>query len=338
MAKTKLLLAFGAHGNLKSAGERGFFRDTIVPFLDEHVVREKKKAALIYETVLEIPMRYDTTQPEPFRTISALDTLKEKRESILKGLDTLLAHASGKIAALFSNSFDKGITPYAFATESWELAFLGSLELWGFAQDAIRLNGAMPDSIRFFLEPQNSEVVYLGENQKFLIRLLQQGKLRDLELMTEYMGLGIREMLLRDSGVVALADKLAAENPDGAIIIPRGVAHAPIEHFFDKDRYDVTTHVSGMGIVPFSSNALVKAYRGALDERELRLYAKLEMELLKYFESLGFDVVNGPDERMLKFIRQGESAVEAFSRITRDARAYVIMNNPETARELGIEK
>ena len=50
MEKTKVLLAFGMHGTNKRSPKK-FFRDSVVSFLEEEVVKGGNRADIIHEYV-----------------------------------------------------------------------------------------------------------------------------------------------------------------------------------------------------------------------------------------------------------------------------------------------
>jgi len=334
VAKTKLLLAFGAHGSSKIKGDGKFFRNAITPFLEEHVAKGRGKAALIHEGMMFGIIENEIignglaaeAKPEPKRTMDILDWMRKERKRLLARVEMVVS--------------EFGYSSSCSTRKSEEAERSGSMSWGHFGHEkyAVRLNRKEPGAVRFFMEPQNAEAIYLEAYGHMLdLRLRQVGK--DIKLATECMKVFIKTIKLRDKGVKDLADRLVSENPGIAIIIPRGRAHAPMEAMFERSRYDVSLRIGSPSALPFENDAMIRSYRSPLSRRELRLYAKLEQEIYIYGKSIGFDLeADKPDKHFLKIARQNnESPIKVLERVYLQARAYVIAKNPEIARELGIK-
>ena len=317
MKKTKLLLAFGAHGDLKIEGDSKFFRKAVIPFLEEHVERGKRKAAIICEGTMPEEIPRDKAGPEPVRTVAALYWLMRDREGFLERATEWVAERDKKANSFFMDVADKGLLESG--TQGWP-----NSDFWGFEEYAMGLNRKEPGTVRFLMEPPNIEAIYMDAFRKTISRLLRLTG-ENLEFVAESMRYSMRSAMLCDKEVLGLTDQLAQEDPDIAIIIPRSRSHMAMEAFFSRDRYDVFVRTGSLGEWSFESDALVRFYAGDLGERELMLYAKLEQELLSYTKSFRLDIV-----------QQDRFPLEVLERVYLEARAYAIAKNQEAAQELGI--
>jgi len=324
--RTKLLLAFGTHGNAELEGDKRFFRNAIIPFLDEHVKNGKGKAAVIYEGFQPTRIEEDGSRPEKERVKDNLAFLRRKKKTVMDYLGLISAGFEETASAILRNIANKGTPPGSYIPKDMEQEITSMLysSFLGFEEYAMALNRLEPGTVSFFSEPQNAQAIYAETYGKLLHRSLSLEP-KNPGIATKCMALDIEHMMLRDREVKILADRLAAEDPDIAIIIPRSRNHMAMEALFERDRYDISLLMGSLGEWSFESDAMVGFYAGELSERELMLYAKLEQELLSYTKSFRLDVV-----------QQDRFPLEVLDRVYLEARAYAIAKNQEAAAELGI--
>ena len=339
MKKTKLLLAFGTHGNAELEGDKRFFRNAIIPFLDEHVKKGKGKAAVIYEGFQPTRIEEDGSKPEKERVKDNLAFLRRKRKTVMEYLGLISAGFEETASAILRNIANKGIPPGSYIPKDKEQEITGMLysSFLGFEEYAMALNRLEPGTISFFCEPQNAQAIYAETYGKLLHRSLSLEP-KNSRIAAKCMVFALEHMMIRDREVKNLAERLAKESPEIAIVIPRGRAHAPMEMLFKQDRYDISLHIGSPDILTFENDAMIRAYGGKLSRRELSLFAKLEEEINAYIRMMGFDLDSDkPDGRLLEYAKlAGRSPIQALEKLIFDARAYAIANNPQAAAELGI--
>ena len=341
MKRTTLLLAFGTHGNAELEGDKRFFRNAIIPFLDEHVKKGKGKAAVIYEGFQPTRIEEDESRPEKERVKDNLAFLRRKKKTVMDYLGLMSAGFEETASAILRNIANKGTPPGSYIPKDMEQEITSMLysSFLGFEEYAMALNRLEPGTVSFFSEPQNAQAIYAETYGKLLQRSLSLEP-KNSGIAAKCMALDIEHMMLRDREVKNLAERLAKESPDIAIIIPRGRAHAPMEMLFDKNKYGISLHIGSPDILTFENDAMIRAYGGRLSRRELRLFAKLEEEISAYARMMGFDLDSDkPDNRLLEFAKQtNRSLIQALEKLFLDARAYAIAKNPEIAKELGIRE
>jgi len=334
-------LAFGTHGNAELEGDKRFFRNAIIPFLDEHVKKGKGKAAVIYEGFQPTRIEEDESKPEKERVKDNLAFLRRKKKTVMEYLGLISAGFEETASAILRNIANKGTPPGSYIPKDMEQEIIGMLysSFLGFEEYAMALNRLEPGTVSFFSEPQNAQAIYAETYGKLLHRSLGLEP-KNPGIATKCMALAIEHMMLRDREVKDLAGRLAKESPEIAIIIPRGRAHAPMEMMFKQDRYDISLHIGSPDILTFENDAMIRAYGGKLSRRELSLFAKLEEGISAYARMMGFDLDSDkPDNRLLEFAKQtGRSLIQALEKLIFDARAYAIAKNPEIAKELGIRE
>lgn len=288
--KTKVLLVFAPHGRVerkwfrfKRVGcDSDFFRSKITLFLEEHVVRGKKRAVLIHENSLG----YDN-----FKFFRIEEYLAD-RVRLLKNLQIVLTEINTELEDEFRRTVWKGVSGYP---KYWD---------WGFEDFVLRINKQEHGRIRILYEPQTAEAYLLSfeEKQSFL-RLRSSPDL--LQAYVDCLKMIGLHTLLRDRTMISLVDKLSAEDPDQVIIIPRGLMHHPMVALFDKDRYDLTYEV------PQLSSEYVERFQ--LDEAYSAKHAKLfykvatgelpEEALKEHAESLLSFVQSSPLLRFLELLQ-----------------------------------
>lgn len=224
--KTKVLLAFGRHGsdlNRSSERDKRFFRRSIVPFLQEHVIGGKRPVTIIYDTVITPSMG------KPYvRSLLSGKLTSQKRRIAMRELSRMLAEFSPNGAPI------ELVNAYLIETENF-----------GFEKFISRMD---PDSlarIRAVMEPQIARAIYLSllsrRHIKRAEKMDSQGKLDQLILeVMKHIQFSAKSIVLRDRAVLQLVEYEAAEDPKRVFVIARGLAHHGMSLLFDETRFDIT--------------------------------------------------------------------------------------------------
>jgi len=325
MSKTRVLLAFGSHGIQESRvpGDQRFFRKAVIPFIED-TVKNGKPIALIYETVLGLDNRIKTPVLDKISKGSGERWLSEIKERVL----TEERHINECLDTVFVSG-----NPELYTRASAKcLAGGGILEGivdWGFEDFILELNSAGHSNITALIEPQSSEVslgIWRREELNRRIESLIQGPENELlNAITDYIKFETEFQLSRDKGIKFLVDGLIKEKDVAAVCIPRGGQHRGMASLFNHDGYDVTVHDSG---VPsdFIYEAVNRSYRERIPEEELVLYARLQMEFLRY---KGKDFLLA----LVETFMQNESPEFTFHEVKRE----IIQKNPEIAQKLRLQ-
>jgi hypothetical protein len=340
MTRTKALLAFGAHGSQFTPGERKFFRNAVVPFI-EGIAKEGGKAALIYEGVLPGNITSLPLGPQLSEIKNALDFLQKNRNDIVAKIKDSISCAETTIRCTLEKTVDKGFFLSDFEPQSQERIQLNGIfpVEWGFEDDVKKINQDRPGTVRFLHEPQDAEALYLGMIYDLLERIIStRGNDDALQFMVQYVRSGLEQMLLRDRAVVSLAEKLANEDLERSIVIPRGYFHESMVILFNSDLFDVTCMKgTTCNIRNFEWYAVEGFYQGSLREEELEKYAILELASTRFV----MDELNLPDGTNAAWeTRQAlaPTSLETARTLSNKARTHALTLHPNIAKELGIKE
>jgi len=327
MTKTKVLLAFGSHRGTYDTfpvrGNRRFFRQAVVPFIEENVEKEGARAAIIHDCVCHNWLRppLDDIKVEIIKKNLKHEEIDSARiEGVIKEYERqipILEEQSRKLLGLM-NEETRGMTA------------------WGFETAVRRINRRNPNQIIHFIEPQEIASVSLDleEDVQRTISMLTDDYETAIDCIVKFIKALAMETIYRDKGVVALADKLMTEDPEMVIIIPRGWAHKGMATLFDRKKYDITIAEEQNKNVPFAIEAALRYYNLDFDERNLRRYAILEHDANEFLEKKGlwFFLTHAS---VLVSRRLFRYTIDGF---IKKARKYAISKNPEVAEELGLSE
>lgn len=254
--KTPVLFAFGHHPWGALHGDTRFFRRSVVPFA-KNQLNQGRRVAIIAEMTTYLS-RYDK------------DYYSHKLEQ--KGLNpeqAMRAWAAVQEIVMQHNILRTDPVIH---------------KPWGFEKAVVKLNqnGA---GIELTVEPNLISTVYLLHvpallNPPDIKQLRHKSYSEQLDEMVTYLRAWIAAHVSRDRNVAQKANDLASEDPDRAIIIPRGYGHRGMVCLFDETRYSITIKERSFPM-DFIYDAMALSYTKELNQSELEQFAKLQLNFLR---------------------------------------------------------
>ncbi len=302
------MLAFGEHPGqshgVRFDADRKFFGAAILPFLDEQVIRRRKRAVVIHE----FNVGYN---------LEGLRKGDEEHEGIIRALlRQTEENANGKLAA----TLDAGIPPGP--DQGWFD--------WGYAERIAEINRNIPGAIRNIVEPLRPSTVWLMWEQSMLHETLgAPGSFPEaVEMEAEAIRGSISICLERSRRVVSLIKEMRAADPRLAFVVPRGFAHRGMAGDFDYSEFEMTVSYGLRGAPLFSSEAIVESFGRALGDDELRRYAMLSLHFEDYIRNVGLPMFR---KNGAKLTREGIWAMRVDAR----RHAFEALDSKEPLRRIG---
>ena len=261
-SRTPLALAFGDHparcNGVYYGADKPFFRNAVVPFLDEQVVRGGRRAIIIHE----------------FNIFFDLNNLDPKNASHIRHVEGIMKEAEKNANAHFRQTLDAG-RPLRENAGWFD---------WGYLDYIAEINGRTPNMITNIVEPQRGSTLWLmngygsqytpvGDADSFANRVAAEA---------ESIRGSIRICLERSRRVSALVKEIRRKYPDAAIVVPRGYAHKGMAVDFDQSEFQLTVSERLKGVPLFSSEAIAASFSGALGDAEIARYARLSIYYSEY--------------------------------------------------------
>lgn len=339
MTKRPVHFAFGYHGDTytKRGMDHNFFRGAVVPFVEDQL-SNSKKVAIIYESVIHIPLCVRRPIHTRINERGQLDghALQAFQRSLKQMEESTNRHLS---AVIKTGSRDVYLKATANDRE------LNSVVNWGFEFDLLDMVSSNPGSILAFLEPQNHDTMIsswkldpIYEKLEHLHSLPWESR---MDLVQSFIESLSQFIIRRDKAVKSLVERLFEEGI-GAVVIPRGASHQGMLHLFDPATYEISVDKTGIppGFVGsvdktglpygFAGQALTRSYQRKLSEDEIRLFAELEIEyrdLLSQLPSkIGLILQQYPSDYRPQLV----ASLPEF------AKTEVIRQNQQTAKKLGL--
>jgi hypothetical protein len=297
VGRTPLLLAFGEHpaecGGIRYGADKRFFKSAIVPFLEEHVEKRGVKAAIILEFNMGFDLQgYDRLNPAHAKAVHDLvaQTGKGMEDAVSPGLDA-----------------GNGIGANAYWFD------------WGFLDKVIAINSGIPGRVHSIVEPLMSDIVWNMWDQTLVSYAMRKaGTFEErVEIEKEVIKYSARTCIQRSRRVAELAKRMRAEEPQGAVIIPRGYAHSGMAAFFSQEEFDITCVSHMRGGPRFSSDIIIEAFNRDVGEDEWRRHAALSLRFSSYA------LANG--ERFLReACKDGSYNEDALRMLSVEARRHAL--------------
>jgi hypothetical protein len=262
VGRTPLLLAFGEHpaecGGIRYGADKRFFKSAVVPFLEEHVERRGVKAAIIFEFNMGFDLQgYDRLNPAHAKAVHDLvaQTGKDMGDAVSPSLD-----AGAEI----------GANAYWFD--------------WGFLDKVIAINSNKPGRVQNIVEPLGADTAWNMWDQALVSDAMRKaGTFEErVEIEKEVIKYSARTCIQRSRRVAELARSMRGQEPQMAIIIPRGYAHSGMVAFFGQDKFDITCVSHMRGAPRFSSDIIIEAFGREVSEDEWRRHAALSLRFSSY--------------------------------------------------------
>lgn len=270
--KTPVYFAFGQHHAGIIDSDKKFFRKTIASYIDQ--LAEDQPAVVIAEhSQIALSLK------------SELDQRISKRYLIdLRDVDKVLHRKHGQAKKRAKARLIKTIQEdEALMNELYQQTieqgneFVSILDReWGYESVVQSVNQKQPGRIKVVCEPQQLEVLLLRIEKSDLdekVHRSEEGQLCQT-IHEQYLLKTIEYHLKRDQAVYQLTEQLAAENPERAIIIPRGAGHQPmVKKFFEFNSRFATTTTTKTFYSPFEE-LLSIAYEREPSEKEVKDLAR----------------------------------------------------------------
>ena len=269
--RAALLLAFGEHPGenhgISFDADRNFFKSTVLPFLEEQVIRCGKKAFVIHEYNVGIDLR-------------GFEKGNAKDEKIVS---EILMKTEEKANNAFSSSLNAGLP---LAPE------LGWFD-WGYAERIAQMNKDNPGAIRNIVEPLKPGTAWhMWEQSVALERSSACCFSESVEIEIDMIRRSIEICLERSRRVVALVKAIREADPHTAIVVPRGFAHRGMSGDFDYSEFEMQVSYNLQGVPLFSSEAIIESFGRKLGEEELRRYAMLSLHYEEYIRTTGLKKIS----------------------------------------------
>ncbi len=237
MTKTPLMFAFGIHPVGPFKGDQNFFKRAIGSYVDR--ILEEKRQAIIIRELPNGPgfiERFYKKKSEvnPFVKPREIKDYFERgeQEEIKKSLEEALRKCELFIDLTYRRSINKGDTQYCKG--------------WGYENNVSKINKNNNGTIRTIAEPQDLDVLTLNLEADFLDKMtrITEGE-EKLRYFARLILKTTKRDYRRDLNVRDLALKLRAENPERAIIVPRGYLHRyMVDTLFDRNSFDISVALS----------------------------------------------------------------------------------------------
>ncbi len=253
-----ILLAFGTHGSRGERPDRRFFRKEVSSFI-EAAAASGRRVAVIHE----------------FSVYGDIHVGEEEKSLLMHrgSLEGLRHPLRGYLAAL-QDQANAGLR------RTLDLGLPGEqIEDWGFNDRIREINSRRPGSVLSVVEPQSLE------------SLVAHWRISDLGAGIRPDGVGqmmgfIRTMAedcaRRDRRVAGMIERTAALDKDAAIAVPRGSGHRGLASLLGGPH---NLKVAERGHEDWMDRAVRASYARELSDAELRSFAVLELELLRFVHS-----------------------------------------------------
>lgn len=256
---TRVLLAFGTHGSGGERPDRRFFRKEVGSFIEEAAAGGRRVAV-----IHEFSVYGDVPAGEDERKMLMHSSL-EGREHPLRGY---LAAMQEQANTGLRRTLDLGLPGEP-------------IEDWGFNDRIREINARKPGSVLSIVEPQSLESLVAHW------RISDFGREIRPDGVGQMMGF-IRTMAedcaRRDRRVAGMIERSAALDGDAVIAVPRGSGHRGMLSLLAGSAHEVRVAEKVDG-EDWMDMAVRASYMRALSDAELRAFAVLELELLKFVHS-----------------------------------------------------
>ncbi|MCP4648119.1 MAG: hypothetical protein GY852_10385 [bacterium] len=296
MKRAPVLLAMGRHGTKDDGScQKGFFKKTVVPFMREQV--SKRRNVFLIQELFIHEGGFKPFTPERRKQLLAED------EGAIHSIQKTLDSTKDKWDLMLRESIGKGI-------ESEGAARIGITD-WGYMEAILELNAERENSVIMVVEPPDARVLCKDmQRRDFDKKVMEEptswemgDEMAGLRSMVERIGRSMHNTINvtvgRDSALVGLVKRIVAENPDPAIIVPRGSAHIGMEHLFDPEVFELTVIGSGLP-KDFSQRAVYESYKRELQPQEIGEFALMQIELATEAMGAGFDVTTASAEERVE--------------------------------------
>jgi hypothetical protein len=249
--KTPLLLAFGEHpvpsNPVNEPGDRQFFRSQVLPFIDRHVIKEKRPATIIHEY-------------NPYFDLGSIDRRDDEQ---MEHMRKRVAEVERDLNNAMAQSLDRGVM--ISQNPGWFD--------WGHMDAVLGINAKNQGRISNIIEPLASDTAWMLWDQAALSDRIEQAQSMNklLNLQKDYLLNSITIALGRSRRVADLVKTLREKDSERAIIICRGWAHKGMVNLFNKSDFDMSA-VDKIDTPYPSSRAIIQSFSGALNEEQLGRY------------------------------------------------------------------
>lgn len=283
--KTPVLLAFG---DRQRATDRRFFRGVVGKFLHDKVVAEGRRAVIVNELENAIETR---------DRIEALKTGKRPSEEKWKALLQYRGKRIEKSIPLIQEQLDLAVEELIRLTGS-------TLDIgrrlprcfprYGFEQGVHDINRETSKKVVTLFEPQHAETLYRRWGTDIDFDRVKRARWEPdkVKAMITYLKVRFGCQQERDRHLLDFVTKLATENPQFAIVIPRSHIHRGMAKYFADDGiFDTVEHESAT-LDGFDTEIIVRAYNEALKHIDWELAARRNLTYQRYIDERSHDLLH----------------------------------------------
>lgn len=282
MTKTRVLLAFGRHGNTGRGmgpmrGNARFFQKAAHDFAGHG----NESITIIHEQGPELGMTSASNisrladVPSALRAFEGFSNLRER------AIDEMTPKRAYAEAMMNMRACED---------------VLGAREIGGMDDPfgMIAFARTRPGQANILVETQSAEAYYLGLLYAILekavaLRMKEHGGKwsgEDLEIMTNMLRVFAELNAHRDRNVIGQISTMADGERGGIFIVPRGYAHRHMAKALDETRFEIALKEEEGVCLGFDDDVLALGHSGKLEEAELRRYAALNLDYHMEMERL----------------------------------------------------
>lgn len=225
---TRLVMAFARHNDMNNhGGNMNFFRDILAPELED--IAKKGKRALVLFEISFYPQAFGQFPPTVGTMWNVVRQEGAGRARTLAKLQRKLEKHKIVFDREMESTFEIGKR-----SDKYELD-------WGFEDTVARINGKNPGQMRIISEPQSAEAIHALFRADLMEHMIQEiGGYPHIDAVVDHVEYYSEHLKLRDTATFSAVEQLAAEDPEGVIILPRGTAHRNMASLYGNNKYEVT--------------------------------------------------------------------------------------------------
>jgi len=342
MTKTRLLLAFGRHGNAGKGmgpmqGNKQFFKNAAKDFADsqrEHIVIIHEQGPMLgMESSSQISKLMDV-----WSSLNAFRGFVERREEAIAGIEPKRAYLENVMNMQMCDAV------VGIPGNTLEIGIDGDMNdpfgMIAFARES-------PEHVKVLVERQSGEAYYLGVLHGILEKALSlrmdehhgEWSEKDVEIMVEFLKVSAKLGVHRDRNVISQINAMADANPEGIFIVPRGYGHRHMAKIVDDSRFDVTLKEDAKACLGFEDDVLSMSYSQELEDAKLRMYSELnldyEVEIKRLWGSFMREVGRILEAQGLfeEWSVAEEKIANALNGISKKAREFALSNESRRKQE-----
>ena len=245
---------------------REFFGRAVQPFLEENVLKGRRKGLVVCEAML-YRMHFDFRSATEVRTV--MGRASEGKLGMLQlGLDATARMMNSQFEATIS----KGKRP------------LPPLRL-GFEDFVMRLNRFNRGAITVVVEPQDARASFMHAEAESLVEGMGyiHGMRGRTECLNSVIAILAEAAVIRNRLICGMIESALDLDPALAIVLPRGPGNAGLHRSLDSRRCDIRLASDG-SFMTYLEQAVVALMGGEIGPGGLEEYSRLHLRYLEYLD------------------------------------------------------